>query len=860
MTEQKDIDMKEKIKRGLSCELNRQDKLVIHSNYTSTKGKKCSLPSSIASNDTMGIKNKKKHENFSNTQEFDQNRSEMKFCFLDTLANFLVSDVYTDGSVRTDTMNNANKSSVRNMNKSSELDADSTKLDEKKCEIIQAILLEMEIAAIITPSYRVRKGENNNYSEDKKVFCFTDLTEISNSRMSGFQIYINSDDKSSKSGGNNNSNDNNNNISVNNNDNDSHNCNRRNYSNKNNENDDDENENENENENEENRNINLTLDFIRSLKSLNILFKSSLPISDTQQLIFQNITNLRKNSLDDTEDNQYSLHDHRPQNNSNFNDRKWTKKKTKNVKYNITSICLEKEQEKLYQLLSVCFCAIIDSFITFYQENFSKKLISENLEYFDNLFITNPKIKLSLTKISNLFYNHQNQNNIQYLQRNFWSRICSVHHFSDAVSELAFRIISNPHFSRLSSIATSTPDKTLHGNNVENENKNEIGNKNEKKSKMINEKVRIDEDYDLSVTSLSKNSHSTRKRKHNSLPSVLLTPNNTASLLSSTSVSTSTSTSTSTSFPHSSMSSSQDFSFITSLPQIRKANKNGVRDIVVESRSLGNTEFMRTEFVKTEINLTDPLLWEELLDVEVVENRSREGGVRVGGGVNVEEDKRKEGKEKGKGEGEYTLVEDMKKELSETERNHSGKNGRYHPSGKKIKEKKEILESRKLKMNKTSFKDTEDEIRLLEVDDNGFDVQNNDNNVISYVNKNMSCGNNQRVIDNDKNHEICKIDNIQKSDNSNNKNDILLKSKVETFHNSPISNSKTTKLIKTEFNVITKGNKVELSIVNPIPTSIPSTTISEINIKNVLPENILQNNTEAGWSKKDINKKWSISF
>ena len=71
------------------------------------------------------------------------------------------------------------------------------------------------------------------------------------------------------------------------------------------------------------------------------------------------------------------------------------------------------------------------------------------------------------------------------------------------------------------------------------------------------------------------------------------------------------------------------------------------------------------------------------------------------------------------------------------------------------------------------------------------------------------------------------------------------------------------KLIK-KVNILVKEQKkakeLELSIVNSIPTPIPSTTIPEINIKNLLPEKILQNNTEAGWNKKDINKKWSMSF
>ena len=248
------------------------------------------------------------------------------------------------------------------------------------------------------------------------------------------------------------------------------------------------------------------------------------------------------------------------------------------------------------------------------------------------------------------------------------------------------------------------------------------------------------------------------------------------------------------------------------------------------------------------------------------------------------EDRKKEvkGKENGKGDegkdkGEYTLVEDMRIELSETERNHSGKIKSNDPSRKKMQiEKKEILERRKLKMNKTSFKDTEDEIRLLEVGDNnttplfqnGLDksVQNDGNNVISYVNKNMSHGDIQSVTaGDDKNNQNNKSDNIQNSDNSSNKNNILLKSKVETFYQMPISSSNsnldaTTKLDEIDLNVRKKAKELELSNVNSIPTPIPSTTIPEINIKNLLPEKILQNNTEAGWNKKDINKKWSMSF
>ena len=879
MTEQKDINIKDKIKRELSRELNTQKELVIYSsdfrkNDTSKNSKKCFLSSSVSS---KNFKLQKKQEHFPNKQEFNRNNGEIKFWFLDSLANFLVSDVYTLGSVRSDTMNSAIKSNIRNVDMSRELDVDTIKSDDKKCKIVRAFLLEMEIAAIIIPSYRVKKCENNHDSGDKKDFCCTDLTEIRNRPFNGFQTYVNSDDEPSDSSGNT-CNNNNNNISVNhknNNDNDNDDDNRSNNDNKNNKKiNDDYNDN---NENEENINRNLTSDFIRSLNSLNIIFISTLPVPDPKQFVLQNTTNLRKNCLDDTKDNQNRLQDHRTQNNFNFNDMKCTKKNTKNVKNNnITTICIEKEQVKLYQILSVCFCAIIDTFITSYQENLSKKSISETTEYFYTSFITNPNIKLSLVKISNLFYDHQNQNNIQYLQRNFWSRICSVHLFSDAISELSFRIISNPHFSQLFRVTSSTTDKTLL-HIKENGNENKKIKKNIKESKMKNEKIRVEKDDDLFST--SKNSRSARKRKHNSLPSILLTPNNSISLLSSTS----TSTSSSTSIPQLSMSSSPNFSFITSLPQIRKTNKNGVRNIVVESRTLGNTESMKAEFVNTEINLTDPLLWEELLDSEVVENLCREGkgeggerGVGLGGGVNVKGDRRKEGEgEEVKGKGKYTLVEDMRKELSETERNHSGKTERHHPSGKKIKvEKEEILEIRKLKMNKkTTFKDTEDEIRLLEVGGNNrtplfqnvFDksVQNNDNNVITYVNTNMSHGDNQSVIDDDRNNKNNNSNNIQKSDNRNNKNDILIKSKVETFHHLPIYNSTlnaTTKSDRVEFNVIKKGKKVELSIVNPIPTPIPSTTIPKINVKNIHPENILQNNTEAAWNKKDINKKWSMSF
>ena len=218
------------------------------------------------------------------------------------------------------------------------------------------------------------------------------------------------------------------------------------------------------------------------------------------------------------------------------------------------------------------------------------------------------------------------------------------------------------------------------------------------------------------------------------------------------------------------------------------------------------------------------------------------------------EDRKKEGKGKGKGKGdegkdkgEYTLVEDMRIELSETELNHSGIIVSNGPSTKKMKiEKKGVLESRKLKMNKTSFKDTEDEIRLLEVGYNNTtplfqnesdkSVQNDDNHVID----NTDHDDNQSVTaGDDKNDKNNQSDNIQNSDNSNNKNNILPKCKVQIFYHLPDSEIK---LIK-KVNILVKGQKkakeLELSIVNSIPTPIPSTTIPEINVKNLLPENIL---------------------
>jgi hypothetical protein len=868
MSDQKDIDIKEKIKVELNGEIKRKNKL----NFSSEESEKCdhyyeqnidSFPSSPL-NSRMTHDGQKQERTF-NFQKFDQNNQEMKFWFLDTLASFLLVNARTVDSLSTDNNNSINNSSMKKMDirRCRELDVNNIKLDDNKCEITRAFILEMEIVAIITPSYRNRPSENDKNRE-------TVFRKMSNESVNS------------------------------------------NYTN--NDNNDDNNDNDNDNNNnDETQNEDLITGLIKSVQSLTVIFKALLPESDTQYPVSQNMSNSHTNKQ-----NKYSIENdltkprqYKSKRNLSFKYNKFTDMNTKCTEKK-TIICTDKEQEKLYYILCVCFCAILDSFILFFQTTISKKSISEIVEIIYSLYITNPDIKSTLVNISNLFHNYNNK--IQNLSRNLWSRICCAHRFSASIPELIYRITSNPHFPLLDSITTSTPNNIISNkNDIKNEHKteNKTVNQNQNGNGNNNGRIRIEKEDELSFISSIENIRTCRKRKHYPFPSVL--PDN----------STPFTLPLPTSLLHSNTPSSQEVSFLSSLPQIRIISQNGVLD-VDEKRSHGNTEFKKTEFVETENDLTNPLLWEEFSDL--IEEKNASGG-EVGKGKGNEEGKRKENEEeiegradmRGKeGKEERKGVKGMRIESGRAERNTS-KNENFDPSGKRMKtEKKENSERGKMKKNITS-KSLKGKIKLsgekkeggvaetAQLGQSGYDnsAHNNDNNNNNNVNDN-----NVNVFNNDNNNRSDNTDggrssnsnsNIKNTNNnhsfrsqhtptdttenadthtnsmhkttkpltdlgSDSKQFIAHKKIIKPFHNLPISNA----ITNTNTNTNTKideydGIKKETfrEQITTIRSAPPPLILIPENLPKNVPENVpesVHQNTEAGWNKKDISKKWSTSF
>ena len=890
MSDQKDVEIKDRIKIELNNEMIRKNNL----NFSSKESEKCdqnnekirdSLPSS--SLNSRMTQDREKEETIINSQKCDQNNREVKFWFLDSLASFLLVNARTIDGVSTDSNNSINNCSNENLyiGRCRELDVNKIKLDDKKCEIVRAFILEMEIAAIITPSYRNRKRENNKNVE--KVF-----RKMSNKSVNGYKSSVKSrNDKYDHGNG---SDDNNNNDG--------------NDDNKKSDSDD-------KNKSEENQNENLIFDFIKSVQSLTILFKAVLPESETQHPVIQNNLNSHTNKQSKygirQENDQNKAHRNSSKNNLNLKNNKYTDINTKCTEEN-TTLCTEKEQDKLYHVLCVCFCAILDSF-NFFQTAISKKSVSEIVEIIFLIFISNPDIKSTLVKISTLFHNYNKKT--RNLSRNLWSRICSVHRFSAAIPELIYRITSNPHFPLLDSVTTSTPNKI-----ISNENENEHKTANQNQNLNNSGRIKIEKENELSFISSIENIRTSQKRKHYPFPSVLLTPNN----------STHTSLPLPTSLLHSNTSSSQEISFLSSLPQIREFSRNGVL-AVDENRTQGKTEFKKTEFVETENDLTNPLLWEEFSDL--IEEKNASGGEveymkgkEEGKGKEKEEEKEgradMRGKEEGKG------IKGMRIESVRAERK-IPKNENYDPSGKRMKtEKKEISDRGKMKKKITS-KSSKEKIELTEgkkekgvvegtqLWQDGYDhsVQNNvkyfDNNAIHNDGNDDSNGDNYRRDNTDSGRNSnsnsksnSKNTNINNSFSSQNtptgttkntdthtnsthkttqpltdlgSDSVQFKSqkkKIEPFHNLPISKTVTNTNTRTNAKVQTKideydGIKKETfedRLTTSSSASPPLITIPEIIPKNVLknvpgnvPENVPQN-TEAGWNKKDISKKWSMSF
>ena len=894
MNDQKDIDMKDKLKEELNGEITRKNSI----NFSTKESKKSdhnneecknSFPSSSLS--SSKAHQREKQEISQNSQKFNQNNREMKFWFLDCMASFLIFNARTVDGVSTDSTNSINYSSIQNMDirKCRELDVNKIKLDGDKCEIVRAFIVEMEIAAIITPSYRNRKFKNDkngqevsrktiNKCEHGDESCVADGD---NSCSNGFYNSRNDQHGTDNDDIDNNDYENDNNIDNNNNNND-------------NDNDYD----------KEIQNRNLTSDFIKSIQSLTVTFKALLPGSDVQQSICQNVLNSHSNKQDkyDIKINQNKSFHIRPDNNFNIGYKRCTDTNKKSI------LCTEKKQEKLYHILCVILCAVLDSFIFSFQTTISKKSISEIVEVIFLLFITNPDIKSTLVQISNLF--HYSNNKIHNQSRNLWSRICCVHRYSDAIPELIYRIISNSHFSLLHSISTSTlnkknSSKIEHKNGHENE--HETANQNNSENQNNDGRIRIVKKNELSFIPSIENIRTNRKRKYNPIPSLLLTPDNSPR----------TTPPLSTSLIHSNTSSSHEISFLSSLPQIRKITQNGVL-AVDEKRIHRNTEFKKTEFVETENDLTNPLLWEEFSDLLEEKNRSEE----VEEGKGKEEGKRKDKEEEKKGRVDVRRKEEgkgakgMRIDSGRTEHNTS-KNKNSDPSGKRMKtEINENSERANRKDNLTS-KTLKEKIEVsgkkkgegpvvrtrMRLDgcgnsvqnsdkNNGNNVQNNDNNAydgnndyndrsddtesrhnsnnkVTDNNRSFNCS--QTPTDTTKNKVIhtYSIHNTTKSSpdpGSHSRQFMTSKKKIEPFHNLPISNTNTNTKASMkigEVDVIKKDASQERMTANPsappppipenIPTNIPK------NIPKNVPENVLQN-TEAGWNKKDISKKWSMSF